>query len=448
MTRRILPPLLAAALLLAPLAAAADPSDDNREGIALFQAGNLEEAVARFETALASAPEDPTVRANLVLCLNNLAVERANAGATRDACFWFEKLRDLAPADGGPLLSYGNLLLRLGEDERALGVLADALERDLPEAARRDAVLSLGASYYKLGRFDEAIGTLEPLLPEAGEMPAMTMVLAQAYHKAGKLESCTDLLREALERGGGAEAEAMRRLLEKVERERTVEDGFATESGARFLIQFEGGAADELVPAVRDALEEAYREVGAFLNLYPDGQLPVIIYSGEQFRRATARPGWVAALFDGKMRLPVGDLTESRERLAAAVRHEYTHLLVHRAAGGRCPTWLNEGLAQMMEGRTEEEAFATVRAAAAAGKVPPLETLEGSFLELSDAAAALAYDLSFLVTKRAADRAGLYTIRELLERMRLESASPREVLEDGLYRTYRELVAEIIDSIK
>lgn len=449
MSHRRLPPLLSlAAVCLLSAAAACDPSDANREGISLFQEGRLEEAVAKFEAALAQSPQDATLRENLVLCLNNLAVERANAGQARDACFWFEKLRDLSPPGGAPLLSYGNLLLRLGEDERAVGVLAEALERELPEATRGEATLALGAAYYKNGRYEEAIGVLEPLAAGAQGPPGSALVLASAYHKAGKLPACAELLREALARGGAGDEAAMRALLEKVERERTVEGAFETESGRRFLIQFEGGAADEVVPAVREALEEAYREVGNAFNLYPEGQLPVIIYSGEQFRAATARPGWVAALFDGKMRLPVGDLIASRERLHAAVRHEYTHLLVARSAGGRCPTWLNEGLAQMMEGRTEADALDTVRRAAAAGKMPTLEALEGSFLNYSDAEAALAYDLSFLVTKRASDRAGFYTIRELLERMRLEDAPPRRVIEEGLYRGYGELVAEIVDSLK
>ena len=38
--------------------------------------------------------------------------------------------------------------------------------------------------------------------------------------------------------------------------------------------------------------------------------------------------------------------------LASVLKHELTHSFLNSLAGGRCPTWLNEGMAQMMESRT------------------------------------------------------------------------------------------------
>ena len=449
-TAIILLATLLAAWLHAALPACAEETAAraNAEGVALFKAGRLEEACARFEEALAAAPGDPAVKANLVICLNDLAVTRAREGAPRDAAFWFEKLRDLDPADGGPLLSYANLLLDLGENERAVGALSDALAKELPEEARRDARSALGVAYFKLGRFDDAAGTLEQLLADHPDAPGAAVALATSYQRLGKLGPCVELLRGELERRpGGADAEAMRKLLAKTEKELAVEGDFSSERSARFLIQFEGGRTDDLVPAVREALEEAAREAGGTLGLYPEGQLPVIIYTGEQFRRAADRPGWVAAVYDGKMRLPVGDVTASPERLRAAVRHEYTHVVIHQAANGKCPTWLNEGLAQIMEGRVESEAEGTVRRAAEAKRIPPLATLEGSFMGLSDEAAALAYDLSFLVTTRIVERDGYATLRDLFERMRHEAKTPRQVIEEGLYRSYDALVEAALDGL-
>lgn len=45
------------------------------------------------------------------------------------------------------------------------------------------------------------------------------------------------------------------------------------------------------------------------------------------------------------------DLLGDRARVEQVLTHELIHLMVRRALGGRCPTWLNEGLAQWFAGQ-------------------------------------------------------------------------------------------------
>jgi len=41
-------------------------------------------------------------------------------------------------------------------------------------------------------------------------------------------------------------------------------------------------------------------------------------------------------------------------QLERILKHELTHSFLRSLAGGRCPTWLNEGMAELMEPRSSD----------------------------------------------------------------------------------------------
>jgi hypothetical protein len=72
----------------------------------------------------------------------------------------------------------------------------------------------------------------------------------------------------------------------------------------------------------------------------------------------------------------------------------FAHELVHAclAGTGRWPAWLHEGLAQRLSGeKLPPEMREVVRAAARAGKLPPLQAMSQSWTRLSPGNARLAY---------------------------------------------------------
>ena len=48
---------------------------------------------------------------------------------------------------------------------------------------------------------------------------------------------------------------------------------------------------------------------------------------------------------------PVEGLTTVTDELARVLKHELTHSFVGQKTDGHCPVWLQEGIAQYMEGK-------------------------------------------------------------------------------------------------
>ena len=78
--------------------------------------------------------------------------------------------------------------------------------------------------------------------------------------------------------------------------------------------------------------------------------MTIVLYEGVQFHDVTRVHGWVTGLYDGKIRLPLGSGLPSGAALEQLVVHEYAHAAIHELSRGRTPRWLQEGLAQYLEG--------------------------------------------------------------------------------------------------
>ena len=93
------------------------------------------------------------------------------------------------------------------------------------------------------------------------------------------------------------------------------------------------------------------REVGKDLGYYPKFRYKVILSTQETFRKYTALPSHVTGFFDGRIHIPLPSVAKSDVLLKSILWHEYTHALVYELTQGRCPVWLNEGLAVYEEAK-------------------------------------------------------------------------------------------------
>jgi len=59
----------------------------------------------------------------------------------------------------------------------------------------------------------------------------------------------------------------------------------------------------------------------------------------------------VGALNDGRIRVPVQGLTQLTPALSLVLKHELTHSFVRQKTRAAAPTWVQEGIAQWMEGK-------------------------------------------------------------------------------------------------
>jgi len=79
------------------------------------------------------------------------------------------------------------------------------------------------------------------------------------------------------------------------------------------------------------------------------------------FIRATRQPGWVAASNDGRViDLQPLDLLQRKKILESTLRHELTHLVVHRQRAPEVPRWYEEGLVLYLTGEPVGETTDTL----------------------------------------------------------------------------------------
>ena len=133
--------------------------------------------------------------------------------------------------------------------------------------------------------------------------------------------------------------------------------------GDHFTVSFEGPEDAALAAEALAALDRAYWRICDVLSAYPPASVPVVLYSGEQFRDITRAPPWAAGAYDGIIRVPVRGALENPAELNRVLAHEFVHALVRSIAPRAVPTWLNEGLATALESGGVEWAEARLRKA-------------------------------------------------------------------------------------
>ena len=314
-----------------------------------------------------------------------------------------EAALDLSPEDMNALILAADIdILRqqYSESLRHL-LLAQSLKSDSPE------VLTLrGYAYYFL---------------EGPERANRYWKQAKALHPDPKLDD----------------------LIEQTEKEEKVEGGFIQAQSNHFILNREGSEISETFSReILETLEQQFRDLESALDYSPREPLTVILYPAKQFADITRVPGWVGALNDGKIRVPVRGLSSMTAELARVLKHEMVHSFVHRQVQGRCPTWFNEGLAQVESGETPALSSFALSTIYADSKQIPLAQLEGSFMQFNTALAALAYAESQAAVTMIADRYGPYELSRLLKTMG-EGKSMAEALRQLLRTDYKELETEL-----
>jgi hypothetical protein len=182
-------------------------------------------------------------------------------------------------------------------------------------------------------------------------------------------------------------------------------------NGAHFAVMFEGPADEAVAFRAVELLEAAYYRIGSALNVYPTEPVTVVLYTREQFRNVTRLPEWVAGAYDGRIHVPIKGADTSPQQLDEVLAHEFAHALVASLGGRQVPTWLNEGLASVMEpggARTEIEALARVPTRL------PLAALQRGFAQLPVDDIPLAYAQSALAVRKLIDLRGASAVVSLL----------------------------------
>ena len=268
---------------------------------------------------------------------------------------------------------------------------------------------------FKQGQYAEAVSLLDQALGIAPGNADIYQLLGQAYYADGRMAEALDALTRSNELGGSPDVVE---LLEKVRREWQIEQEMGQEVRGHFQLSFVDGVQGEtLATAILETLEDAYSELGSELAYYPDVRVPVLLYSRSDFSTVTKSPDWAGAVYDGKIRLPLGGLHHMTDQLAAMLYHEYMHVLVHFLGNRQIPVWLNEGLAELAGRRIYSSPLADLHKASEANQLIGWDDLAGPFAGLADEKVRLAYEQSHSLVHFMVDRFGWHKMTELLKRL-------------------------------
>ncbi len=208
----------------------------------------------------------------------------------------------------------------------------------------------------------------------------------------------------------GQDIPGLKDYLAKVKKEQGVEESFTKRETYYFNIKYEGEEKRELGDYALKTMSAAYADVGGDLGYYPKEPVNVILYTRQQFNDVTDAPSWSGGVFDGNIRVPVGGANIDKDALAAVLYHEYTHAVIHMVAGGRLPTWLDEGIAQY-----EERWVRQPKSEPPGPDLRSLSSLSGSFMGIGDAQAARqAYAESLSAVDFYVSRYGMYSLSKLV----------------------------------
>ena len=360
--------------------------------------GKFQNAVESLKMALEKNPANQEIKKAISATYGLVAAKKAETGNYKDAVDDFKNAIKYFNEDPKLYIAMGTVYLQLNKNTEA----ADALN---------------------------SAAALDPNLVEAYHL------LADIYYKNDDVAKAIPYWEKVI--SIDPSDQKARYFLSKAKREKDTNEKFTKELTSHFTIRFEGPEEREVGRIVLSILEDAYREIGREISIYPETEVIVYLYTKQQFRDVTRSPSWAGALYDGKIRIPLSGYKNDLNQLKKNLYHEYTHALVRSIVqNGRCPTWLNEGLAEHFEDREMPSSRKEVIKALQKNKVIiPMRNLEGSFMGFSSSQAYVAYALSHAVVEFMIDRYGMYNVKRVLEELG-KSKTIDEAMRDGLSIPY------------
>ena len=347
----------------------------------------------------ASAHASPTAVARVVAAESAAAQFEISVGDYGKATEHYKTGLQFDPENLGLLLQSAYLHLRRSEYSAAADLLERArrIDPDSPEVAKLT-----GWAYYGLNRVADAVAEWKRSLALKPD-------------------------------------EETKHALEKAERDAQEEAGYHEGETPHFRLKYNGSAAPDLARDVLKILESQFEEISTAFNYVPPEPIGVILYTNQTFMDITRAPSWSGALNDGRIRVPVEGLSSVTGELARVLKHELTHSFVGQKTGGRCPVWLQEGIAQYMEGKRSRNAAATLTSAFEHHMEFALASYETSWVNLPRDTALTAYAWSLAVVESIVNVSGMDDLERVLERIGSGSAT-----EDAMRAVLRENYDEVM----
>jgi tetratricopeptide (TPR) repeat protein len=301
-----------------------------------------------------------------------------------------------------------------------------------------NVALLLEAAYLHLKRSEYSVAAdlLDRARRVAPDSADVAKLSGWAYYGLNRAADAVTQWKKAMELKPDAATE---QALEKAQRDADEEAEYREGETSHFRLKYNGDAAPELARDVLRTLEAQYQEISSTLNYTPPEPIGVILYTNQTFTDITRAPSWVGALNDGRLRIPVEGLSTVTDELARVLKHELTHSFVGQKSAGRAPVWLQEGIAQYIEGRRSRGSAGALSAAFEKHMEISLNSYETSWMNLPRDAAANAYAWSLAVVEAIVAENGVGDLEKILEDL-AGGASAEDACRTVLHEDYSELM--------
>ena len=329
---------------------------------------------------------------------------------------------------------HGDLDAALTDERSALGYT--------PE----DPMILLSVAYLHLRRseFKQGLEFVERARRVAPDNPEVAKLAGWAYYGMNKLKEAVAEWQRALAMRPDKEVQG---ALEKAQRDLQEEENYRENESSHFTLKYTGAAEPELAREILRALETHFTAIESELSYTPPESIGVILYTQQAFADITNAPGWVGALNDGRIRVPVQGLTTLTPDLSRVLKHELTHSFVRQKTRGLAPTWVQEGLAQWVEGKRIQVAAGALIKNYDEKLAKPLADLEHPWMQFSQQDAAYAYAWSLATVEFIIQTEGMRDMQRVLDLIGAGHTTESAVHEI-LRRNYEQLMEDTVHFLK
>lgn len=255
-------------------------------------------------------------------------------------------------------------------------LLSIVSSKKLAEIEKREALINETNDCLASGDWKCAEQNVRELLKAEPNDSNLQMHVAGIFFEQERYRECTQYIESLNFRN-----EELNYLVEKSNLLEKEMESLGVEKSMHFRLEFDGHPSKKDVMEALAVLEVAYDSISNLFGFMPENKIGVVLYEAKNYQGVGVRPDWVAAVFDGKLRVPV-NMMAYREVYRPVLFHELTHAFVRAMTRAQVPLWMNEGIAQVIGASKREMERPS-------GGAPSLKSLTEPFVNESNTATAI-----------------------------------------------------------
>ena len=255
-------------------------------------------------------------------------------------------------------------------------LLSIVSSKKLAEIEKREALINETNDCLVSGDWKCAEQNVRELLKAEPNDSNLQMHMAGIFFEQERYRECTQYIESLNFRN-----EELNYLVEKSNLLEKEMESLGVEKSMHFRLEFDGHPSKKDVMEALAVLEVAYDSISNLFGFMPENKIGVVLYEAKNYQGVGERPDWVAAVFDGKLRVPV-NMMAYREVYRPVLFHELTHAFVRAMTRAQVPLWMNEGIAQVIGASKREMERPS-------GGAPSLKSLTEPFVNESNTATAI-----------------------------------------------------------